>query len=103
VGAELFPCLQTDKQIDGHDKGNNRFSQFCERAKKGVGARFGETRSEIGWNEVWKIIHSVNYHRTLFHFQLFMQLITLTVILYDLGACLQRSLRWRFFKSSRIL
>jgi hypothetical protein len=37
----------------------------------------------------------VNFHRTLFHFQLFMQLIT--VILYDLGACLDHSFRLCFF------
>jgi len=29
VGAELF---HADGQTDGHDEGNSRFSQFCERA-----------------------------------------------------------------------
>ena len=29
VGAELF---HADRQTDGHDKANSRFSQFCEGA-----------------------------------------------------------------------
>jgi hypothetical protein len=28
MGAEFF---QADGQTDGHDEGNSRFSQFCER------------------------------------------------------------------------
>jgi hypothetical protein len=33
VGAELFQSDgQTDRQTEGHDEANSRFSQFCERA-----------------------------------------------------------------------
>ena len=31
VGAELF---HADRQTDGHDEANSRFSQFCELAQK---------------------------------------------------------------------
>jgi len=31
VGAELF---HENRQTDGHDEANNRFSQFCGRAYK---------------------------------------------------------------------
>jgi len=39
VGAELFHAGRrtdgpTDRQMDRHDKGNSRFSQFFERAQK---------------------------------------------------------------------
>jgi hypothetical protein len=33
LGAELF---HADGQTDIHDKGKRRYSQFCERAKKGL-------------------------------------------------------------------
>jgi hypothetical protein len=31
VGVELF---RADRQADGHDEANSRFSEFCERALK---------------------------------------------------------------------
>jgi len=39
VEAELFHTEErtggrTDRQRDGHDEPNSRFSQFCERAEK---------------------------------------------------------------------
>jgi hypothetical protein len=39
VRAELF---HADRQTDGHDKANGRFSKFCERAYKEL---CDETRS----------------------------------------------------------
>jgi hypothetical protein len=32
VGAQLFPCGQTDGEKDGRDEAKTRFSQFCGRA-----------------------------------------------------------------------
>jgi hypothetical protein len=32
MGAELFHAM-ADRRTNGHDEANNRFSQFCERAK----------------------------------------------------------------------
>jgi len=31
-GSRIFPCGQTDKQTEGHDEANVRFSQLCKRA-----------------------------------------------------------------------
>jgi hypothetical protein len=33
LGAELF---HADRLTDRHDEANSRFSQFCERAQKGL-------------------------------------------------------------------
>jgi len=33
IGPEVLHAdRQTNRRIDGHDEGNSRFSQFCERA-----------------------------------------------------------------------
>jgi hypothetical protein len=29
-GSRVVPCEQTDGEMDRHDEGNSRFSQFCE-------------------------------------------------------------------------
>jgi hypothetical protein len=34
-GSRVVPFRQMDGQTDGHDEANSRFSQFCERARKG--------------------------------------------------------------------
>jgi hypothetical protein len=33
TGSRVVPCGRKDRRIDGHDKANSRFSQFCERAQ----------------------------------------------------------------------
>jgi len=33
-GSRAVPCGRANGQMDRHDEGNSRFSQFCERVSK---------------------------------------------------------------------